>query len=105
MKEVFRAFEFTEVGYYQSIVESAGIATLIRNQTPELIGAGETPIAYPSLWVLDEADGDKALAIIRELLKERELTPGADVPCPLCHEPNPSNFEICWNCGGSLTVS
>ena len=105
MKEVFRAFEFTQVGYYQSILESAGIATLIRNQGPELNGTGEVPVQYPSLCVIDESDYSKAAEIIGQLLKERELPTGIDIACPACQEPNPGNFEICWNCGVSLGAS
>ena len=102
MKEVYRAVEFTQVGNYQSILENAGIPTLIRNEMNQNIDA---VLRAPTLCVVNESDYDRAVAIIRELLKERELSTGADIPCPACHEPNPGNFEVCWNCGTSLRVS
>jgi hypothetical protein len=29
-------------------------------------------------------------------LSDREVT------CDACGEPNPGNFEVCWNCGASI---
>ena len=99
MKEVYRAVEFTQVGNYQSILENAGIPTLIRNEMNQNIDA---VLRAPTLCVVNESDYDRAVEIIRELLKERELSTGTDIPCPACQEPNPGNFEVCWNCGAMI---
>ena len=31
------------------------------------------------------------------------VAPALNIPCPQCAEQVPSSFDVCWNCGGSLT--
>ena len=93
MRSVFQSNDFTEVGYYKSILDAAGIITFIQNQNPPAIGA-----PFPaSLCIRDDDDFDEAI----RLLKERQNTTPANAPdwtCPACAEKNPANFEVCWKC-------
>lgn len=65
-------------------------------------GLGEIPFthAYPEIWIMEEADERRARAIIAEF----ERTPNIQdaTYCRSCGESNPSEFEICWQCGKSL---
>ncbi len=96
MREVFTNQDVTQVGYYKSMLDEAGISSFIRNEytaNPEVAGA----MYFPTLCVVDDADYDKAIV----LLKSQKLTDkkdGTDWICPSCSETNPSNFESCWKC-------
>ncbi len=98
MRAVFTSQDFTEVGYYKSILDEAGIASFIRNENASSQGLTGT-LFYPSLCVTQ--DGDYAEAI--RILKTRQGTTavGADWTCTACSEKNPGNFELCWKCGAA----
>lgn len=84
------------------------------------------------VWIDDDDDHDKAIAMVRELESEQlvvkcpkcgydlsghhgaircpecghSLTaPSPDVACPHCGEDVPADFEVCWNCGAELDES
>jgi len=96
MREVFTHQDVTQVGYYKSMLDEAGISSFIRNEytaNPEIAGA----MYFPTLCVVDDADYEKAIA----LLKSQKLPDkhnGTEWTCPSCAETNPSNFESCWKC-------
>ena len=104
MIELFRHRDFTCVGYYQSILESEGIATHVRNQHLTMAGLSEIPIPefYPALCVVNESDKERALQILRERNEANQIGFDSEIHCPNCAEPNPGNFEICWSCGGEI---
>jgi len=104
MKDLFREFDFTKVGYYQSIVESQGIETFIKNR--DLSGlAGEAaimPEVWPTLCVINDEDYDRAMAAIRDSVATDSEGSDIEVKCPSCGETNPGNFDLCWSCGESM---
>jgi hypothetical protein len=63
---------------------------------------GEVPVdsALPQLWIEDERDEERALALLRRNEVERNQ-PGSYF-CRTCKEENPATFELCWNCGTGL---
>jgi len=93
MRAVFQSTDFTEAGYYQSILEAEGIVTFVQNTSTSSLGA---PF-YASLCIRDDDDFDEAMRILKE---QRPDSPAnaADWICPSCSEKNPANFEICWKC-------
>ncbi len=105
MKELFRERDFTRVGYFQSILESEGIPTLIRNETLTASGLADLPIPefFPALCVVNDADYDAAVVIIRDHLQKDPRSDHPDVKCTSCGETNPANFEICWICGATIS--
>ena len=99
MRKVFEHIEFARVGHYQSILEDAGIATMIKN-LGAASASGEIPFVqcYPELWVADDKDYDRALELL-EPYHEREVPEGSAWNCPTCSEHLPGSFGQCWNCG------
>ena len=107
MRELFRERDFTKVGYFQSVVEAEGIATIVRNKHLTMSGLSEIPIPefFPALCVVDDDDYDRAMEIIRQRITDNEKGADLEIACPSCGEINPGNFEVCWSCGGDLIVS
>jgi len=66
--------------------------------------AGELPIeaSLPQVWVDEDAQADRARALIEEYLTCG--TPGSPVVCGACGEENPASFDLCWNCGRDVTA-
>ena len=97
MREVFTHSDFTQVGYYKSVLDEAKIASFIRNQNannPDMAGANFASV----LCVLDDEDYEEALRLLKSFRLQSTVV-GPDWNCPACSEINPSNFEVCWNCG------
>ncbi len=102
MKEVYRDPDPVRLGLFRSLLESRGIATQVENDHEnDALGIQRMgpPRLDPVLCVIDEADYETAL----ELLREHQSGDGGkseqEVACAACGEPNPGNFEICWSCG------
>jgi hypothetical protein len=97
MIELLRFREMEKVGLLQSILESKGIPTFVSNQDQLAY-----PIFSPALCIMNEADKDRAVAIIRDHLQSKPVEPGTELICPNCGERSPGNFAACWNCGASI---
>jgi len=55
------------VGFYQSLLESEGVVTDIRNSgTSSLSGLIPISQCYPELWVVEDEDFDKAFELLRQ---------------------------------------
>jgi hypothetical protein len=98
MIKVFEDFDFSRVGQMQSLLESHGIRTFIRNEYGSSV-VGELPFVevVPQLFVLEESDVDRA----KELLKlDLPLeSPAPDWVCPECGVDVEGTFSRCWKCG------
>lgn len=102
MKELFRERDYTRIGYCQSILEDAGIATVVRNK--DLVGSvTEVPIPdfFPALCVLNDEDYEPALEILKERMRSDAQNADTVWACENCSEENPGNFDVCWNCENS----
>ena len=99
MIKIFEDFDITLVGHYQSILESNDIATFMKNQFGTS-GAGELPFVevIPQLFILNEADAERAKALIKELHQPEETKQAQDWVCPACNTPLEAAFTHCWNC-------
>ena len=105
MIKVFEDFDITLVGHYQSVLESNDIATFIKNQFGTS-GAGELPFieVVPQLWVLNEADVERAKALIKELHDpDSPKQPQAWI-CPGCGTSQEAAFTHCWKCSASRPI-
>lgn len=97
MRKVFEHPASHEVGHYASILESHGIKASVRNENASSL-VGEVPFvaAYPELWVLDDDDYERAIALLAEY---RSAQPSGDAwTCPECGESVPGTFSGCWRC-------
>ena len=99
MIKVFEDFDIALVGHYQSVLESNDIATFMKNQFGTS-GAGELPFVevIPQLWVLKEADFDRAAALIDELQDPEKHATLVPWVCPQCGTAQEAAFTHCWSC-------
>ena len=98
MIKVFEDFDITLVGRYQSVLETNGIDTFMKNQFGTS-GAGELPFieVIPQLWVLNESDAGRAKGLIQELYVSENL-PMQAWDCPDCGTAQEAAFTHCWKC-------
>lgn len=91
------------------VATSLADATLIKNllsehdiesQTVEKL-RGNIGTPYSEVWVSDDAEGDRALQLIRDLHSQSNV--GDSWKCSGCGEMNPPSFEICWKCNRERT--
>ncbi len=102
MIKVFEDFDIALVGHYQSVLESNGIATFMKNQFGTS-GAGELPFVevVPQLWVLNEAELERAKALIEDLHGPDDLKQAEAWVCPGCGTSQEAAFSHCWNCSSA----
>ena len=95
MKNVYSNDDLTRVGYYQSVLDEAGIANFIRNESTYNLTAPS--VVIPHLCVADDADYERAIGLLENLEYSPPVT-GEDWKCEACGESVPDNFQRCWNC-------
>lgn len=98
MYKVYENFDITRVGQMQSVLESSGIQTFIKNYYSS--GAlGEIPFVEicPQLYVLEESDVRKAKELLQVDLPKENIA--SDWVCSECGIDIEGQFENCWQCG------
>ena len=98
MRKVFESSDSTRVGHYQSLLESDGIETFVKNLNQSSL-MGEIPFAevYPELWIVNDADHEQALSLLESY--QRSVSANAeDWICSKCGEQVPKELSQCWNC-------
>jgi hypothetical protein len=102
VKRVFVARHPTEAHFMKDLLEAEGIASEIQGE--DLFGArGETPLTpdtLPSVWVVNDADEDRAREFVSKYEEQEKATPSpvATWTCPACGETVEQQFSQCWNC-------
>lgn len=98
MKKIHENLDFTEVGYFESILKEAGIKTLVKNVGSSGL-AGEVPFGHvcPELWIVDDDAYEKALQILKPYYQAMRQ-PAPDWKCT-CGESLEGSFGECWKCG------
>lgn len=99
MKKVHSAPHPFELENLRNVLEVEGIPSEVR--TPFLGAArGDIPATecWSELWVIDDADADRALGLIRGMRESTER-PSAPWKCRSCGEENEPQFDACWHCG------
>ena len=99
MIKVFENFDFSRVGQMQSLLESHGIKTFIKNQYGSSV-MGEVPFVevVPQLFVLEQKDVARAKQLL--LLDLPVDGPEEDWVCPECGVDVEGTLYRCWKCGG-----
>jgi hypothetical protein len=64
-----------------------------------------TPDTCPSVWVMDDADYDRAMELVSSFRQEEPPSPikGDAWRCS-CGEENESQFTECWSCGKAHSI-
>jgi hypothetical protein len=106
MKELFRERDYTKVGYFQSVLEAEGIATIVKNKHLTMSGLSEIPIPefFPALCVINDEDYGRAIDVIRRQIEDNAKGADLEIACPACGETNPGNFDLCWSCGAEIAT-
>ena len=101
MKKLTSAESLVTINHYKNVLESEGIATVIKNA---ILGgiAGEMPLdqVWPELWVVNDLDYERAKQLIDETITVE--SPTEPWTCRKCGEQNEGQFAACWNCGVSI---
>ncbi len=102
MKQLHVARHAPEAHLVRGFLDANGIAATVRG---EHLGSGwgELPVDVCSVWVIEDAQFERANALIMDFLKGTAAQAhGADSwQCPRCREPLEGQFTDCWNCGES----
>lgn len=97
MREIFVNQDHARVGFYQSVLEEAGIRTIMRNEFANNITDMPAALFFPTLCVLDDEDYEEAMRLLGPIYNA-PTSQVADWTCPKCGESVPGNFDVCWQC-------
>ena len=103
MKRIYTASNLPDAHLVRNMLEQAGIPAHIFNANA--MGAlGDLPMsaAYPQVWIAQLHQEAHARSVVAEYSRAAE--PVEAKTCGACHEPSPGEFELCWNCGGLLSI-
>jgi hypothetical protein len=98
MKRVWSGSSLPDTAHFKNLLEHAGVVCLIKNR--ELGGGlGDLPVldCAPEIWVLDDAEAERAAAVIRDSVRPTPST--TPWRCRRCGEDNEPQFAACWSCG------
>lgn len=97
MKGVYVASDPANAEIVKDYLAGYGIETYIKGA---LLwgGQGLLPVdTYPEIWVVNDADAERARALALQL--ERTRINGSAWRCPRCGEQLGPQFTQCWHCG------
>ncbi len=82
-------------------LNQAGIRAHVFNQyASSIVGDVPPDVAQPQVWLERECDRERAQVVLQEIEAAGKRT--GTRTCGACAEHSPANFDLCWNCGGSL---
>jgi hypothetical protein len=105
MKKVYIASNPVNANLLKGVLEGDNIQSIVQGEF--LWGVrGEVPITpetSPSVWVIDDADYDRAMEIIKIFQVEENKGENDTVEwkCNKCGESNERQFSECWQCGAA----
>lgn len=99
MKKIFSSPIVGEIPQLRNMLESAGIACLLRNEASAGLSP-EVPMAEstPELWIQDDHRLAEALQIKADFQSSAAVV-GQDWQCQKCGEISEPQFTSCWKCG------
>lgn len=105
MKKIYIAKNPVDAHLLKGVLESEGVRTVVQGEF--LWSArGEVPITSetsPSVWVVNDADYEKAMEAVKELQTSEGISgsQNEEWKCDNCDEINEGPFTECWHCGTS----
>ena len=101
MKKVYSAPNITLVGLVKDVLDSNGIATVVKNQFLSAATGELPPIeCWPELWITDDSRYEECRHLVEEILRA-DNTQLDSWQCPRCREELEGQFSQCWRCGAS----
>jgi len=99
MKRIFSSWNLAEVHHARNLLEVEGVRARVRNEMLSS-GMGQLPTieCQIELWVLDDADAERAERILRSGTVRPEER-GRVWRCEGCGEVSEGQFTQCWRCG------
>ena len=102
MKKVYAAINPVDAHLVKGVLEGERISAEVRGEF--VFGMrGEIPITpdtCPSVWILDDSDYDKAMALVATFSEPAQVgSCTGEVWRCACGEDNERQFTECWNCG------
>jgi hypothetical protein len=96
LKRVFSSYNQTAVYHARNLLETEGIATLVKNAILSS-AMGELPPAecQAEVWVVNDSDLKRAEEILSA------IPTGPDWACSRCGELSGPQFTHCWRCGAA----
>ena len=103
MKKIYTARNPVDAHLLKGALEGEQIEAIVQGDF--LWGArGEVPVTpetCPSVWVVNDADYEKALQIVEDFKSQEIATHNRseEWKCSNCNETNEGQFLECWQCG------
>jgi len=99
MIRVYSAPTLPLVANLKNVFDANGISSVIRNEFSKS-GVGELPPTecWPELWIVDDADIERARKIVAEATAGPKPT-ALPWRCRHCGEEVDAVFAECWSCG------
>jgi len=103
MKQVYLAENPIEAHMVVDLLQAQEIQAVVQGEHLFAI-RGAVPISYPTVWVVDEDDYDRARELALEFDRGQYTLassgPLAREPwtCPQCGEQIEGHFDQCWHC-------
>ncbi|HEY0456651.1 MAG TPA: DUF2007 domain-containing protein [Verrucomicrobiae bacterium] len=94
MKIIFGSLNSAETGLLKTVLENAGIQTIVRNETQWAPGLEFTP----EVWIVNDADYEQAMEV-RDSWLRTPVELKLPWTCQSCGELIEGQFTSCWKCG------
>jgi hypothetical protein len=99
MQLVFTHPNLVVVEQMRSLLQREGIDCTLRNEYASGASGELAPFdTWPELWLLDDADYDRANRVMEAFQGRAE---GPEWRCAGCGRSSPETFEMCWHCGAA----
>lgn len=102
MKRVYVARDPVQAHFVRNLLENEGIQAEVQGE--HLLGVRGEPLCfYPSVWVFEDSDFERAKTRVAEFERrsERGQPKGERWQCPKCGTKLEAQFSECWKCGAS----
>lgn len=104
MKKIYSSPDVSEIEILCGLLADEGIGATVLNEGITAV-SGDVPFAkaIPQVWVVNDEDEERALAIVERMDsgEARESLVGEPWKCPRCGEAMEGQFTKCWKCGTS----
>jgi len=108
VKQVYLAENPIEAHIVVDLLQAQGIEAVVQGEHIFAI-RGAVPISYPTVWVLDEDNYDRARELALDYDRGQYTPSRADAhrepwTCPQCGERIKGHFDQCWQCGADHPI-